>query len=185
MKTTALTPVEIQRLAQAQRVRREEAQARIAEAQKAKEAAEADTRRAMLIEYHLYRAAALADERARPDRFEESYLRWQVGLAAEQLTLDPLMFDTEKVYRLLRFLSAKRQLGDALIDAQYVRMEFPNWIDDLALIPTDGSIRSALKSLAVRPTGIRETDAGAGTFRYDPAADKCPRFRRKTAEDAK
>ena len=58
------------------------------------------------------------------------------------------MFDTEKVYRLVRFLAVRGQLNNVQFDAGRLRMEFPNWVDDLTQIPTDGSIRSALKSLA-------------------------------------
>ena len=180
--SAGLTPDEIRHLAQAQRTRREEVQARIAEAQRAKEQAEAESRRAMLVEYHLYRAAALSEGPVKPDRFEESYLRWQVGLTTASLTLDPLMFDTEKVYRLVRFLAVRGQLSAVEFDAQRLRMEFPNWVDDLSLIPTDGSIRSALKSLAMRPTGLRETDAGAGRYVYEAGGDKQPRFRRKCGD---
>ncbi|MDJ0976076.1 MAG: hypothetical protein QNJ98_16575 [Planctomycetota bacterium] len=182
LNTAGLTPEEIQHLAQAQRARREQVQARIAEAQRAKEEAEAESRRAMLVEYHLYRAAALSQGPVKPDRFEEAYLRWQVGLTTSSLHLDPTMFDTEKVYRLVRFLAVRGQLNNVQFDAQRLRMEFPNWVDDLSQIPTDGSIRSALKSLALRPTGITEAADNDGHFMYDAAGDKQPRFRRKSGE---
>ncbi len=181
LNSAGLTPDEIQHLAHAQRVRREEVQARIAEAQRAKEEAEAESRRAMLVEYHLYRAAALSQGPVKPDRFEESYLRWQVGLTTSSLTLDEQMFDTEKVYRLVRFLAVRGQLNGVEFDAQRLRMEFPNWVDDLAQIPTDGSIRSALKSLALRPTGIKDVQAD-GHYAYEASGDKQPRFRRKSGE---
>lgn len=162
-----------------QREWREAAQARILEAQRTKEAAEAEARRAMLVEYHLYRAASLQEDAAKPDRFEEAYLRWQVGLTHSSLALDPLMFDTEKVYRLVKFLAAKHQLNGVSFDAATLRLEFPNWIDSLELIPTDGSIRSALKSLSLRRTGIREDVDDSGSYVYLPEEDASPRFRRK------
>lgn len=182
LNTAGLTPEEIQHLAQAQRARREQVQARIAEAQRAKEEAEAESRRAMLVEYHLYRAAALSQGPVKPDRFEEAYLRWQVGLTSSALTLDATMFDTEKVYRLVRFLAVRGQLNGVTFDAQRLRMEFPNWVDDLSQMPTDGSIRSALKSLALRPTGIREANDEDGQYLYEASGDKQPRFRHKAAE---
>lgn len=185
MKPSAARPSveQIQAIALRQKQCREEAQARIVEAQRTKSAAEAEVRRAMLVEYHLYRAATLSEEDARLDRFEESYLRWQVGLSQSALTLDPLMFDTEKVYRLVRFLASKRQLKGVSFDAQTLRLEFPNWLDDLALVPTDGSIRSALKSLSLRRTGIRERPDGSGHYVYVPEEDAVPRFRRKSQEE--
>ncbi len=175
------TPDEVRKLAAVQRAKREAAQARVLEARHAKEIAEAEARRAMVVEYHLYRAAALTEDESVFDRFEEAYLRWQVGLTASSLSLDPLMFDTEKIYRLVRFLASKGQLRNVEFDAQALRLEFPNWVDDLALIPTDGSIRSALKALSLRRTGLIESRDGNGMYVYESELDAQPRFRKKSS----
>ncbi|MEZ6008874.1 MAG: hypothetical protein R3F05_14070 [Planctomycetota bacterium] len=179
MDLTADRPTleQIEAMARAQREAREQAQARALEAQRTRQRAEDDVRRALLVEYHLYRAAALAQKQAKPDRFEEAYLQWQTGARTDAADIDALMFDTEKVLQLVRFLHRQDLLPREGFDAAALRLEFPNWVDDLALVPTDGSIRAALKSLAVRRTGIVED---ADVFRYDPEQDSEPKFRRKT-----
>ncbi len=185
MKASTFRPTldQIEEMAREQRAAREHAQARALEAQRSRQLAEDDVRRALLVEYHLYRAAALSRQSTKPDRFEEAYLRWQTGTRTDACDIDALMFDTEKVMQFVRFLHRQDLLPAEGFDANVLRLEFPNWVDDLALVPTDGSIRAALKALAVRRTGIVERDEGTGLYQYDPAGDAEPRFRRKARPD--
>jgi hypothetical protein len=169
---------QIEEMARSHRAMRERAQARAIEAQRNRQQAEDEVQRTMLVEYHLYRAAALSQRQTKPDRFEESYLRWQTGTRPDSADIEALMFDTEKVVQLVRFLHRQDLLPKGGFDATALRLEFPNWVDDLSLVPTDGSIRAALKALVLRRTGIVERDEG--TYAYDPELDAEPRFRRKT-----
>ena len=93
MDLTADRPTleQIEAMARAQREAREQAQARALEAQRTRQRAEDDVRRALLVEYHLYRAAALAQKQAKPDRFEEAYLQWQTGARTDAADIDALI----------------------------------------------------------------------------------------------
>lgn len=181
METTARPSLDqIDNMARRQREVREAAQAHVLEAQRSRQQAEESVRRALLVEWHLYRAAALSRGQGKADRFEEAYLRWQTGMRDDTLELHPLMFDTEKVYLLVRFLHRQELLPAQGFDGASLRIEFPNWVDDMSLVPTDGSIRAALKALVLRRAGVSEVPASDGLYAYTPDTDAEPRFRRKS-----